>query len=137
MGDLILSSTYNEWTDRHEVSVVEWRGGPFIYLSLYAFYELFGHLDIMRGQIYQIGPYRLLAAGRRRYTDDWLFHLNTLSGWYWYLAWEVSRALHFANERLILTLAVWGLAEYRLRSGEAPSWKHVRRRWARRPSTES
>lgn len=131
MGDLILRSAYNEWTDRHEVSVVEWRGGPFIYLTPYAFYELFGHVEIGRGLIYQVGPYRLLAVGRRLYTDDWLFHLNTLDGWYWRLVWEMTRALTWANERLILTLAVWGLADYRLRSGDSPSWQHVKQRWTR------
>lgn len=125
IGEIILSQRFNEWTGRHETEVKAWRGGSLAYLSDYALMEWGYHPDsLLIGQRLTIGPYHVRVIKYDWLV--WLVHRESLPGYVQMLRYRLSLWLREINVRVLLTLAIWGLANYKLQSREEITWKHVK-----------
>lgn len=73
----------------------------------------------------QIGPYRLHLIEWHYERNSGLFVRTSYPFWWAFVAWHrMNRGADLAYRRIILTLAVWGLAEYA--SGRIPSWRDIK-----------
>ena len=93
---------------------------PYVRISLILLYfiqSLKDNLDIV-----QIGPYKLQLIEK-----SWRYHIYVRMDYpFWRLAvaWhKASRLLYIAYGKFIVTLAVWGLAEYN--QAVEPTWRDI------------
>lgn len=129
IGTLRYTNFYNplgiierrEWT---------WEGGPEVYISPYTLDEL--GLSEKSDEI-KIDSYRLKKVNKER---DWN-HFNILyirkdySLWWLFIFWHrISSIFDLIYRRAIITLAVWGLADYN--SAIVPSWQDIHFPWRKK-----
>lgn len=117
----------DHWT--HKIVEVKWEGAPFAPISEYIIRDLPSWAKV-GDDLVELGPYIL----RRTKDQDY-----ALGGYYWkivgqgewlWLYWRMMRYLEGIWWRLLMTLAVWGLAEWP-EYGQVPRWADVVRRWKR------
>lgn len=106
---------------RHDASDYEWVGkSRFALLSDYTL-----NRRVSEGEIVRIGPYVLRVIELNHY---WTEHLVCRAGgWRGVLTYALfrgTRTLDRIYRRVVITMAVWGLARYR-QQGHAPSWRDV------------
>lgn len=95
-------------------------------------YVLVGRLDDAKtGDVVKIGPFNLLVVERRWEIDGALCVRADRFGALRIWVYRATRWLDWAYRRCIITLAVWGLADYQQAS--IPSWRDIRalKRWAK------
>lgn len=100
----------------------EWQGGPVTYIAHSLFYDSDIQLD---GDCMVVGPYRLRIIDQEGNLRQY-YRCVRLDYPFWWLvlAWHrYGRLLDIAYRRLIITLAVWGLARYS--QATIPSWEDV------------
>jgi len=107
----------------------EWVGeSPYIYITGCALDGL-GVPD--NATSFLVGPYRLLRIERDPVMDAWLCvradRFGALRVW----LYRATRWIDLAYRRCIITLAVWGLADYSAQN--IPTWCdiHALKRWAK------
>lgn len=107
-----------------ESETFEWVGGPKAKVDLSVIGEVMGSYNFGEGDSFEIGPYRLRIIEFRyesRMADcvrmDYPF-------WWWFVfSHHAFRWLRIAKARLIITLAVWGLADYH--PATIPSFSYI------------
>lgn len=72
----------------------------------------------------QLGPYRLLLVDQESYWDAPLYVRADKFGALRVALYKYTRLLDLAYRRLIITLAVWNLADYH--EGTMPAWKDIK-----------
>ena len=106
--------------ERREYS---WEGGPICEVSYDFIPELFVPGDDLTN--IRIGPYRLHMIERAGWKDTILYVRKDYPFWWVLIAWHKgNRLLDIAYRRSIITMAVWGLAEYN--PAVIPHWRDIR-----------
>lgn len=132
IGHLLIST---EWRDdfpgssssHAELVGVEWQGPPVTFLSKRELPFLVGWEHI-NDELIQVGQYLLRRAGEFDQAGGGYFYLLVGQGeWYW-LRWQLRRGIDGIWRRVVMTLAVWGLADWP-EYGSLLSWRDVVRRW--------
>jgi len=121
-GQILFKQTGNEST------IAEWYGPPVAQLSQRQLARMSHKYPVTVGDVAQIGPYRLRVVGMER---DFCTVVQANKKWLWlYMAWHrIVQSARWVNERIILTLIVWGLAQEN--PAEYPHWGWVARKWKR------
>jgi len=74
--------------------------------------------------IVHIGPYKLKLIDNDRIFGPFIYIRMDYPFWWLAVAWhKASRLLDITYEKLIITLAVWGLAEYN--QAVLPTWRDI------------
>lgn len=117
----------NDFQRRPEIKDVAWEGPPFAPICEWDIDHLPASAKL-GSDLVQLGPYLLRRT--RDYDPARLAHYWVIVGQgEWVLfASRVTRVLEGAWHRLLLTLAVWGLAAWP-EFGREPRWSDVVRRW--------
>lgn len=80
------------------------------------------------GELVQIGPLVLRSIDVRHYPTMSTYYCLVDSGEVYALWWWLCARLDSLWQRMILTLALWGFAEWP-RDGDVPTWNDVKRKW--------
>lgn len=134
IGHLLIST---EWRDdfpgsgssHAELTGVEWQGPPVTFLEERQLRFLTGKYVEPHQDLIEVGPYVLRRADRDPYNRGHFWLLVGQGEWYW-LRWQLRRALDSFWRRVVMTLAVWGLADWP-EYGSLPRWRDVLKRWRR------
>lgn len=123
-----------EWCDdpdgssHAELVGVEWQGPPLIFIQERQLDFLTGQCVKPHPDLIEIGPYVLRRIGEPAPSARGYYWLLVGQGeWYW-LRWQLRRGLDSFWRRIVMTLAVWGLADWP-DYGSLPSWRDVMKRW--------
>lgn len=124
-----------EWRDdpepgyaHAELVGVEWQGPPVTFIEERQLDFLTGQYIKPHPDLIEIGPYVLRRVGKpEEYARGCYWLLVGKGEWYW-LRWRIRQGLERIMDRLVLTLAVWGLANWPAPNRRA-SWADVVARW--------
>jgi hypothetical protein len=110
----------------HEIERVIWEGAPFAVIGWWDIDRLPSWAKV-GDNLAQIGPYVVQRTNDYDAARAGYYWVIVGKGeWHW-VYWRVMRVLQWVWWRLLLTLAVWGLAEWP--TDAQPSWGHVVARW--------
>ena len=131
-SQIIVHNQYNHATYELESQWHEWRGdNPLALIQVmddYADRDLKKRLEA--GGIITLGDLRLriVDVGERFANNQWVVARDGWRArWYQYSR-QYTRSIDTFYRRLILTVAIWGLADYNRWNnvGELPSWRHLK-----------
>ena len=138
IGQILIHRQYNAlgMPERYDY---EWDGGPCVRVSYYLV-DMADNRQIeydKKQGVIRVGPYRLRIMEEYPWCD--FFECVREDYWLWWavVGWHLlSRIVDIAYRRLIITLAVWRLAEYD--QGAIPHWKQIKivirvRKWISKP----
>jgi hypothetical protein len=130
LGTMVLHQQNIEMGDDYYRMIVdaEWQGPPVTLINRFLLEELPDWAVSSDGEMIQIGPYVLRNTGVYEPAPRAFYCYRVDSGLEYWLWWRLCQSLDFVWRRILLTLAVWGLAQWP-RQGEYPTWRHVLRRW--------
>lgn len=134
LGDIHVTVTRNQY-GFEERRDYEWKGGPICHISTWLLDEI---LDQGQRESYnkdkriQIGPYRLREVDVDYFSAAHVFAREERASDYLIpIAYNLTRLADIAYRRFIVTLAIWGFAEYH--PATMPSWRDVKLvQWARK-----
>lgn len=112
-GNIITHITNNRFG--LESCTYEWVGGPFVSLSIGLLIELtkFQRDLPEEGDEFGVGPYRLKIVSLSAPWDIADCVRMDYPFWWWFVfSHHAFRWLRIAKARFVITLAVWGLADY-------------------------
>ena len=132
IGELVIETKFRDITPSygvHEIVAVQLEGPPIVRIGEHTIRELLPAWAKSSDDMFvQLGPYVL------RRTEEFSYPMNA---YYWVVVgqgemywhyWRVMRFLDQVWRRILMTLAVWGLAnwppDYR-----PPTWRDVVERW--------
>ena len=101
----------------------QWEGGDRVIVSDAVLARLDRSWRLEHGQVITVGPWRLRVIDRWPQIRGWYCIYETRWGWLWQAAYWGIRWGELVYRRMVLTLAVWGLADYR--ANYPPSWRDV------------
>jgi len=133
-GMLQLTEQLIETGDGHfyrhitDAKLVE--GPPIVLVSDRTLNILPDYAIAMDGELVQLGELVLRRTIVRDVAACAEYYYIVDGGLAHWLYWRINEALELVWARVILTLAVWRLAEWP-REGAVPSWGDVARRWRR------
>jgi hypothetical protein len=125
-GSIVIHRQLNQLGDLERIDF-EWEGGPVIGISFDLFSycgKIQGLSGINKNGVLKIGPYRLKFLEERGWEALGIF--VRMRGLLWpliFIKYKLIRPLDLVYRRLIITLAVWGLAE--LREAVLPGWQDI------------
>lgn len=131
IGTLVLQQVAIEdaFGDHHyEISGATWEGPPITIIGDDIVYRLPKLAVAAEGRIIQIGSYILQRTDLFNYDYLAYYWVKTDGGELYWWRWRAIRAVEHVWQRMVLTLAVWGLASWP-QAGRRPSWGDVKRRW--------
>ncbi len=122
-GKLIATRHVNTVRNILERIDYEWQGGPVARVSGDLARELEYKPD---SDVIRIGPYRLQVLERLYMYDAYLCVRKDWPFW-WLIALRhrLDRRAEITYRRLIVTLAVWGLADWPYGGAMLPSWRDI------------
>ena len=113
---------------------VRWEGPPVALVHAELLYAVAGLGEFSAGDFVDLGPYLVRLNHYDAWNNTWEVYRVDTHGWL-IVKWRgLGRFGRMVWRRLILTLAVWKLANWPA-PGCYPSWDDVRRRWAKKGST--
>ena len=106
----------------------EWQGGELAYVD-HQFLVRDGTSRVTNrvlepGDVISVGPLRLTVIDRREFSiDTYIITCDGWKAWVIYVFYHVTKRLGKIYRRLIITAAVWGLADYH--DALVPTWRDV------------
>lgn len=134
----IYTTVQMVWTGRaYERRCVDWRwdGPPLAWVSYNLTRLLVGKRALQPADEIRIGPYRVSVVRYDMVGDQYLVRRvdqQALAGWLMMWRLWLQQGLVDLGQKLVLTLALWGLAEWP-KGGARPTLDLVKRRWRRAP----
>ena len=109
----------------NQLGKLEWVGkSPYVRMSYDLLWDL-GYKDREYPKKAQVGPYRLLFVEYEPCLGDFALYVRQdRLGALRVFLYRATRWLDLVYRRLIITLAVWNMAEYH--AGYIPSWRDIR-----------
>ena len=123
LGYIYLRAKYNALGQVESIDS-SWQGGEVAILSDRLAHYISKDISALEpGGIIAIGPYRLRILQRCPQLCGWYAMRDGLRARIRVLTWPVLDVLCLTKSRTIITLAVWGLADYG--QGRIPMWSDV------------
>ncbi len=113
-----------------EQLVYEWQGGTVVHISRDLVDEVTERPPREPGEQLQVGPFLLRLVEWDYARALGVFVRDTPRGWALLVGSRAAQLLDLCYRRCILTLVVWGLADYH--PNTVPSWRDVHGPWRRR-----
>ena len=131
LGDIQATAERRQIGDVTHTYLTDWQwiGPPVAQINFRLLDEPWRRHEV--GDTFAVGPFRVQVT---EYHPEGYYVVRRLDkyrleSWLRAKRLTTSQTLSWVVQSIVLTLAIWGLAEWP--HGEIPSWKHVRKRWVK------